>query len=587
MLRELIDTALLEDFASGLSRTSGLRVSMYDSYGNLIVAAPANNEFARLTGWTLGALPADMVLTPVPAHDPPGHVAFVNRQGVWHVIAPVYVDDRQAGYVGVGEFREHSLSGEHRHQAQAAAAADLTAVLRAWESLPELDRGGHSQAVVTARWGARLLAEWGRRESHLLTAAEQVALVGDVAELLTGEQDLQRVLDRIVADTARVMQCPFASLRLYDPKTNELKIKAVHNLSPEYVGKGAIVRTAGAVSDEALRGQIVYVEDVTTDPRVKYPAQARRQGIVSMLTAGMIYRGNPVGVIRVYTDRRRRFRKAQRDLLRAVAYQAATAVVHAQLVEERLHNADIERQLALAGDLQARMVRTPPPRHPRLEMALAFHPTYEVAGDFGDFLTLADGRLAAVVGDVVGKGIPASLLMSATRGALRAGAEHCRGPGDLLTRLNRQFFRETLPSEFITLLLIAIDAEARQLTYANAGHEPLLLLRDGQVRATTEAGLVLGIDPDEVYHEHKLDLCPDDLLLLYTDGAFEARNFADEVFGRQRLWESLIAYGMLKPEQVLKNIVWDIRRFVGLAEQSDDLTLVALRVRGEPGNHWM
>ena len=581
MLRELIDTAILEDLVSGLSRSAELRVCVYDSRGGLIVAGPASNDFTRLTGWTLSTLPSDMVMTPVPAHDPPGHVAFVHRNGVWHVAAPVYVDDQQAGYVAAGEFREHSLSGEDWHDAQTTTGLDITAVIRAWESLPPLDRSGHSHATVTVRWGARLLSEWCRRVSRLLAATDQVALVGDIAELLTGQQDLQKVLNRIVAETARVMQCPFCSMRLYDRKSDELKLQAVHNLSPDYIGKGAIVRKASGVDDEALKGRIVYVEDMTSDPRIQYPDQARQQGIVSMLTVGMIYRGTPVGVLRVYTDRRRRFRKVQRDLLRAVAYQAATAIVHSQLVEERLRNAEMERQLALAGDLQARMVRVPPPHHPRLETALVFNPSYDVGGDFCDFLSLGDGRLAAVVADVVGKGIPASLLMSSARGALRATAGTCRGPGKLLTRLNRQICRETLSSEFITLLLIAIDAQARRLTYASAGHEPLLLLRDGEVQPAAEADLVLGIEPSETYHEHVLPLCPNDLLLLYTDGATEARNFADEEFGRPRLWESLRTHGALRPGQVLKNIVWDIRRFVGLAEQADDLTLVCLRVLPE------
>ncbi len=579
MLRELIDTALLEDFASGLSRSSRLRASIYDSRGGLVVAGPATNEFALLTGWVLGTLPPDLAMVPVPAHDPPPHVAFVEHKGIWSVIAPVYVEDRQAGYVGLGEFREQSLSGDHWDQAAKVAGVDIEALIQAWEQLPVLDRGGTARPIVTARWGARMLAEWGQRQSRLITAADQVALVGDIAELLTGEQDLQTILDRIVAETARVMHCPFASIRLYDEETRVLKIAAVYNLSAAYVGKGAIVRTEGAVSDEALKGNIVYVEDVTTDPRVRYPEEARRQGIVSMLTAGMIYRGNPVGILRVYTNHRRRFRKAQRDLLRAVAYQAGTAIVHAQLVEERLRNAQTQRQLELAGDLQTRMMRLPPPPHPHVLAAVSFNPSQRVGGDFCDVFELCDGRLVAVIADVAGKGIPASLLMSSTRGALRAAAASCHGPRALLELLNRQICRETMPAEFVTLLLVAIDADGRRGVYANAGHEPLLLLRDGTVQIPDGADLVLGVNMAEAYREHEIALQPGDLLLLYTDGVIEAHNFADEQFGRARLHKSLADYGALTPEQVMHNIVWDVRRFVGLAEQADDITMVALSIR--------
>jgi sigma-B regulation protein RsbU (phosphoserine phosphatase) len=581
MLRELLDIAWLEDFVSGLSRTAGRRVCVYDTRGTLMVASAASGEFAELTGRVLGVLPSDMRMVPVPAHDPPGQVAYVTSHGVWYIVAPVYVDDHEAGYLALGEFREHSPSGDQWHRIHTSATADIERLIQAWEALPPLQRDGTGQAVITVRWGARLLSEWCRRESRLLAASDEVALVGDIAALLTGQQDLQRVLDRIVSETARVMQCPFCSMRLYDPATHELTIKAVYNLSPDYVGKGAVVRADGSVDDQALRGQIVYVEDMTTDERVQYPDKARAQGIVSMLTAGMIYRGSPVGVIRVYTRSKRRFRKVQRDLLRAVAYQAATAIVHAQLAEERLRTADMQRQLQLAGDLQARLVRVPPPPHPHIQSALVFNPSYDVGGDFCDILSLADGRLAAVVADVVGKGVPASLLMSSVRGALRAHADWCNRPGELLTRLNRQVCRETTPAEFVTLHLLAIDPAARRVTYSNAGHEPLLILRRGQVLSTEEADLVLGIESSEVYHEYTLPLEPGDFLLLYTDGAVEARNFEDEEYGRERLHESLRTYGALAPQQLLNNIVWDVRRFVGLAEQSDDLTLVGLRVLPE------
>ncbi len=579
MLREVIDIASLEDFVRGLARAARLRVCIFDQAGELIAASAGDNSFAQLTGHVLTRLPAALHWTPVPAHDPPATVAFAESRGIWYVVAPVLADDRARGYVALGEFRDPLPAPPSWDLPDGPRTPDLATLRSAWESLPLLDRGGAAHPVVTARWAARQVAEWVRREARLLAATDEIALVGDIAELLTGRQDLQSILDRIVAETARVMKCPACSLRLYDPKTEQLTLKAVHNLSSEYVGKGAVLRTACAVSDEALRGSVVAVEDVATDPRVQYPEALKREGVVSMLTAGLRHRDTPVGVIRVYTRHRRRFRKTQRDLLYAVACQAATAIVNAQLLNERLHAAETQRQLELAGDLQARMIRIAPPRHPRLQTALAFHPTYAVAGDFCDFLDLGENGLGAVVADVVGKGIPASLLMSSVRGALRATAEFCPRPGEMLTRLNRQLCRDTLPSEFVTLILAVIDAPARRLTYASAGHEPPLILRAGEILSPAESNLVLGIQADECYAEHELPLSPGDLLLLYTDGAIEARNFEDEEFGRERLRESLRTWGHLPPDQVLKNIVWDIRRFVGLAEQSDDLTLVAVRVK--------
>ncbi len=579
MLRELLDISLLEDFVRGLSRSAGLSIATFDSRGHLITASEAQSDFARATGWRLDQLPLPLRLVPVPAHDPPGAVAYVGHQGLWHIAAPVYVDDRLAGYVSLGEFREHSPSGQDWQNAQQATLLDLNQLIPLWEQVPALDRGGQTRAVVTARWGARLLADLCRRETRLISAAEEISLVGDIAELLTGQTELHRILDRIVAETARVMRCRFCSLRLFDQQTQELRTVSVYNLSQRYLNKGRLLRQDSPIDDEALRGNIVYVENAASDPRIQYPEEAAEEGIVSMLTAGMIYRGNPVGVIRVYTDRKQRFRAAQRNLLRAVGYQAATAIVHAQLVEERLRAAETDRQLALAAQLQKRMVAQPPREHPAVEAAVIFQPSYRVGGDFCDFLTLADGRLAAIVADVVGKGIPASLMMATVRGALRALAESTTDLGELLTRLNRFVSRETTSSEFVTLAIVAIDRDGRRLTYASAGHEPPLLLRAGTVHTLDEGGAVLGLGSQECYVEYARPAQPGDVLLLCTDGLVEAADFSGAHFGREQLHNRLANYGGLSADQVVRSLMWDVRRFVGLAEQSDDLTLVALRLR--------
>jgi sigma-B regulation protein RsbU (phosphoserine phosphatase) len=573
VIRELIDTALLEDFADGLARAGNLRVAVYDARNHLIAAA-APGEGTRTPA--PAELPPHPLRQPSDADEPPPSLAFFEHERTTFALAPVHLGDEPAGFVAIGETDVIISPAAVRTRAPAEGDEPPAPVLLAVR--PQIDA---AKAVVSVRWAARLLSAWCRRESQVLAASEQLSLVGDIAELLTGEQDLQSILNHIVADTARVMKCRFCSLRLYDAQTEELRVAAAHNLSQRYLNKGAVLRRQNSVDDAAMSGQIVYVEDVATDPRTRYPAEARREGIVSALTAGLIYRGKPVGVLHVYTDRRQRFRTSQRNLLRAVASQAAMAIVHAQLMAERLRKAELDRQLQLAGQIQARMVRSGAPQSAVLETARVFEPSSHVGGDFCDFLTLADGRTAAVVADVSGKGMPASLLMASVRGALRALAMHSGSVGEIMTRLNAHVCHETAPSEFVTMQLVAIDPDGRRLGYANAGHEPLLILRDGRVRYFEDGGLVLGIEPGERYEEATVELRPNDVLLLYTDGVVEAMNFERELFGRERLRQSLVANGRLATDAALRAILWDIRRFVGLAEQSDDLTLVGIRVRSE------
>lgn len=570
MLRELIDIAVMEDFVSGLARATGLRASAYGPRGNLIATAEHRGAPGRLS-LVLEKLPQRLSMRKLlPAHEPPASVGFARHDGLFTLVIPVHVNKTVAGFVGLGAFRDP-------RNAQTAAQSDSRDT-RGFA--PILRQRGDARPVILGRWASRMLADWCLSEARLDAAAEELALLGDIGELLSGEQDLQTVLDRIVAETARVMGLQYSSLRLYDPKSDELRVRAGYNVRETSGSEQIILRCDNPIDDEALRGELVYIDDATSDPRVRFAEEAKRLGIVSGLAAGMICRGEPVGVLRVYAGYRKRFRTRHRNLLRAVASQAAIAVANSRLLEQRLRSAMVERQLKTAGAVQARMVRTAPPAHPQIESALVFEPSSHVGGDFCDIFKLGDGRLAAVVGDVVGHGVPAALQMASVRGALRAAARHCTELSDLVALLNEHIYRDTTSSEFVTMLLIAVDEDARELRYVSAGHEPLLLLRDGETRPIGETNLVLGVDPAETYEKHALTLAPGDFILLYTDGVVEALSFEGEVFGRQRLYNALEQYGPLSPDQALGNIRWDVRRFAGLAEQSDDLTMIGLRVRG-------
>ena len=567
MIQELIDIAVLEDFANGVTRASGMCMSVYSNRGGRVATSNAEHlcdgDLPQLEN-----LPQRLSLKNLPpAHEPPASVAFVSEHGVTWVVVPVYVNRRVVGFVSLGPLREE----RHRPGSQPAHAEKFA-------DLPVLIRRGDAQAVVVARWASRTLSGWCLNEARLEATAEQLSLLGDIGELLSGEQDLHTVLDRIVAETARVMNLQYCSLHLYDQKTGELSVRAGYNVQESFGPRQTVRRDENPIDDAALDGEVVFIEDCRTDPRVRFGDEAQRLGIVSGLVAGMMYRGEPVGVLRVYADHKKRFRSRHRNLLRAVAAQAAIAVVNARLLEQRLRSATMERQLETAGLLQVRMVRTPPPEHPGVSTAIVFEPSFHVGGDFCDVFVLPDGRLAAVVGDVTGHGMPAALLMASVRGALRASARCIRTLPELMIQLNNQVCRETTSAEFITLLIVAIDTRNGRLHYVNAGHEQPMIWRRGTVQQPSPADLVLGVSPTQAYHEHQLDLESNDFVLLYTDGVVEAISFEDEMFGRHRLLSAIEDYGSLPPDQVLRNIRWDVRRFVGLAEQSDDLTMVGMRI---------
>ena len=319
----------------------------------------------------------------LPAPDAAAKLAFINDGGIWTIVVPIYVNGTIAGYVGIGAFRDldqdlKSIPAEHREFVQL---------------LPHLDRVGDARPVETARWAARMLTDWCLSSARLDASAEDFSLLRDIGELLSDQKNLQTLLDKIVTETARVMGLQYCSLRLFDPKTQALSVVAGYNVLETTGTEDTFLRSENPIDNAALNGELVYVEDATNDTRVRFAREAQRLGVVSGLAAGMIHLGQPIGVLRVYADHKRRFQTRHRNLLRAVAAQAATAVVTARLFDASLRSAATQRQLTAAGQVQARMVRIPPPRHPRLESALVFEPSSHVSGDFCDIFMLNDGRM--------------------------------------------------------------------------------------------------------------------------------------------------------------------------------------------------
>lgn len=572
MLRELIDLGWLEDFLEGLARTASLRFAVFDDQRDRVCATPPRSSFARANDPLPQKLPPHLRDLNIPSDEPPAQITLYSVDGVGYVVAPIFLDKLSIGWVVAGELRVGEPNQEE--------SETLDALQAERGMLPPLGHSSDAKPIRVARWAARMLAERCRAERRSSSLAEQITLFGDIAALLSGQEDLQHILERIAAQTAKVMRCPFASIRLYNPATEELDFAAGYKLSQTYLQKGIVSPAGNPLDDDALRGHIVYVEDVSRDSRIQFPEDAKREGIVSVLTAGMLYHTKPIGVMRVYTDRVQRFRSRQRELLRAVASQAAIAVANARLLEDRLRAAATERELVVAGHVQSRMLERQLPRHPAASFGRVFSPSRHVSGDFFDFLTLCDGRIAGLVADVSGKGVPAALLGASLRGALRAMSRDCLDLSDFFNHLNRHICAESSSGEFATMAMFALARDATALELCSAGHEPPLLLRGDKVTRLDHGGLLLGLDPEEQYASQTIPLQPNDFVLLYTDGAIDAMNFDERPFGRAALDESVAQFGNLEAQTAVNSIIWDVRRYVGLAEQADDVTLLGLRIKG-------
>jgi sigma-B regulation protein RsbU (phosphoserine phosphatase) len=258
-----------------------------------------------------------------------------------------------------------------------------------------------------------------RQRIHELTALNRIAI------MLAEPRDLQKVLDRTARVVCEVMETKAASIRLIDEEHDELVVKATYNLSPQYLSKGPIRLSRADIDKIALSAEgFAFVPNMASDPRVQYPQEALREGIVSMLSVGMRYKGKRVGVLRVYTDHELMFSPLKIDLLKAVAAQAAAAIENARLLEET-HAAEVlERQVRLAADVQQRMIPQRPPVVPGVDLASIYVPCFTLGGDLYDFIPLPGDNVGLAIADVSGKGVPASLTMAMVRAYLRAQVDN-------------------------------------------------------------------------------------------------------------------------------------------------------------------
>jgi serine phosphatase RsbU (regulator of sigma subunit)/anti-sigma regulatory factor (Ser/Thr protein kinase) len=272
-----------------------------------------------------------------------------------------------------------------------------------------------------------------------------------------------------------------------------------------------------------------------------------------------------------------------RRLLDKLAAQAAPALRVAQLVREQQAEAAtrqrFEQELEVARLIQQNFLPRELPDLPGWQIAAYYRPAREVGGDFYDVIPLPDGRVGFVVGDVTDKGVPAALVMSATRSVLRASAQRLIEPGAVLERVNEHLCPDMPAKMFVTCLYGVLEPSSGHLRFANAGHDlPYVKTADGVVELRAR-GMPLGLMPDMSYEEKEAILAPGDSVLLHSDGVVEAHDPDRGMFGFPRLKE--VMAGVPGGQELIDRVLSDLEAFTGPdAEQEDDITMVTLERSG-------
>jgi sigma-B regulation protein RsbU (phosphoserine phosphatase) len=216
------------------------------------------------------------------------------------------------------------------------------------------------------------------------------------------------------------------------------------------------------------------------------------------------------------------------------------------------------------------------PQASGVQLASSWRPANGVGGDCFDAMAFANGGVGIVIADVAGKGVPAALLMSNLQAAVRAFAQDGASPSSVTASVNRLLCRNMASGRFVTFCYVRIDAASGRLTFANAGHNPPLLVHaDGRVDQLSPGGTVLGVFADSTYEQGTFPIGRGDRLVLFTDGITEGRNPAGDEFGEDRLAASAVAHRVLSAEPMLETILADVESFNGGAYEDDATLIVA------------
>jgi sigma-B regulation protein RsbU (phosphoserine phosphatase) len=288
--------------------------------------------------------------------------------------------------------------------------------------------------------------------------------------------------------------------------------------------------------------------------------------------------GKIIGALQLLNKRNGPFTREDESFIGALSVHAAIAVENARLYAKERDRIKMQKELLAAREVQMNLIPKEMPTVPGFDFAACTIPAQEVGGDLFDFIPTPGGRLAFCLGDVSGKGLPASLLMANVQATIRNQVASNANPGHTLTHSNTLLYHNTASEKFVTLFYAVLDPATGAVAYSNAGHEaPFLIERNGDTTRLTAGGLVLGIMEDAQYEEATVRLSPGSLLVLCSDGITEALNPEGELFGSERAMALLREHRAKSARQILDLLIAAIRQYAGTMNQVDDVTLMIVK----------
>ncbi|MCC6904964.1 MAG: SpoIIE family protein phosphatase [Anaerolineae bacterium] len=443
---------------------------------------------------------------------------------------------------------------------------------------------GAAGQIATALDRARLNAML--QEQRLV---EQDMLFRLSRELLRRD-DFDDLIRYIVAEVPHLLHVDACALLLRDADGN-MAFRAAngwHSDPVEHDWRVPAGKKSGARVAIETRRPLVIPDISVDDHGLWLPGWFLAEGFLGHIVVPLIAKDEPIGAVIIDSRQPLQLAPGELRFAQLVANLAAIAIDKAHLFREAMQRQRLENELGVARHIQTSLLPPYLPRREGWEFAAFYEPARAVGGDFYDFFSVPKGtgvppttvdQLAMVIADVSDKGIPAAIYMALSRTLIRSTGMSGRTPGPALERASELIQTDSRSDLFLSAVFGLLDTATGRLVYANAGHNPPILLRarTGKVERLNAKGIILGVFEPIELEEREIDIEPGDMLVFYTDGLTEMENEQGQQFGMERLLETLRVSAGTNAEQAVTAISTAVSVFTGGASPSDDITFFIVK----------
>jgi sigma-B regulation protein RsbU (phosphoserine phosphatase) len=411
---------------------------------------------------------------------------------------------------------------------------------------------------------------------QLRKAVEELSILNDLSRVISSTMSLDEVIKNIVNRAVKAVHGQQGMITLVDEQSpNEMK--TLIRTQDSGTNQPQFRLTQSILGWMLLNKKPLTSDNLAADSR--FQIGNVENNLRSLVAVPLLVKSRIIGILAVFNKKSdATFSEDDKRLLSIIATHSGQILENARLLEQEKSLITMREQLKLASDIQQQLLPTKAPALEAYDIAGRSLPAQEIGGDYFDFIPVNEERLAVCLGDVTGKGLPASLLMANVQATIRGQSLIDQPPKDCIIRSNKLLFQSTSPEKFVTFFYAILNTQQHILSFSNAGHDsPYVFRENGEIHRLKTGGVVLGIMDFFPFDEESLQLQLNDCIVIYSDGLPEAMNQNRELLGDERLCALLQKYRTMSANDMIDRVFSEIKEYAGPYPQSDDMTMVVIK----------